>query len=191
MNAAALAGYLGPAALYGLAAAAALWGALRAAGMGVDGRHALTFALAGWFLALTQFPLPDPAMLDCAQGGVQPILQPFAIAEHFARIWRRSLHQGFSLNLWLGNLMVQAALLNFTLCLAIGAALARHLRGPRAGWTALAVAAVLSGGAELAQLTGLFGLYPCAWRTFEVDDLILNIGGLMAGFALMRARNGR
>jgi glycopeptide antibiotics resistance protein len=38
----------------------------------------------------------------------------------------------------------------------------------------------------VAQLTGLFGLYPCAWRTFEVDDLILNIGGLMAGFALMR-----
>jgi glycopeptide antibiotics resistance protein len=30
------------------------------------------------------------------------------------------------------------------------------------------------------------GRYTCAWRTFKVDDLILNIGGLMAGFALMR-----
>jgi glycopeptide antibiotics resistance protein len=43
----------------------------------------------------------------------------------------------------------------------------------------------LSGGAELAQLTGVFGLYPCAFRTFEVDDLIFNIFGLLAGFAMM------
>jgi glycopeptide antibiotics resistance protein len=35
-------------------------------------------------------------------------------------------------------------------------------------------------------LTGLFGLYPCAFRTFEVDDLIFNISGLLAGFAMMR-----
>jgi glycopeptide antibiotics resistance protein len=38
----------------------------------------------------------------------------------------------------------------------------------------------------VAQLTGLFGLYPCAFRTFEVDDLIFNISGLMAGFAVLR-----
>jgi glycopeptide antibiotics resistance protein len=53
-------------------------------------------------------------------------------------------------------------------------------------WRALGLAVVLSGGAEIAQLTGLFGVYSCPFRTFEVDDLIFNIFGLLAGFAFMR-----
>jgi glycopeptide antibiotics resistance protein len=51
---------------------------------------------------------------------------------------------------------------------------------------AFACGAVLSLTAEILQLTGLLGFYPCPYRQFEVDDLILNIGGVMAGVALAR-----
>lgn len=39
-------------------------------------------------------------------------------------------------------------------------------------------------GFELLQFTGLLGLYPCAYRLFDVDDLLLNTGGGLVGFAV-------
>ena len=39
---------------------------------------------------------------------------------------------------------------------------------------------------ELTQLTGLWGLYPCPYRQFDVDDLILNTTGVALGFAVVR-----
>ena len=179
--------YLGPAFLYAGGAMLAAFALLRLAGAQVDGRHALTLFLALFFLALTQFPLPDRATLDCSDGGAEAILKPFTTLDHIARLWRWWRNEpGIGLAAWAGSKVIQAAVMNFALCAAIGAAFARHVAGPGAAWWALGLAVLLSGGAELAQLTGLFGLYPCAWRYFEVDDLILNIGGLMAGFALAR-----
>ncbi len=139
-----------------------------------------------FFLTLTQYPLPDPVTLDCSDGGVAPILRPLETLAHIQRmiVWNGSDPDAVTWRTWVGSKILQAAVMNLMLCAAIGAVLARH---DSVGWRgALALAVVLSGGAELAQLTGLFGLYPCAWRTFEVDDLILNIGGLMGGFTLMR-----
>jgi glycopeptide antibiotics resistance protein len=52
----------------------------------------------------------------------------------------------------------------------------------------------LSLAAELSQLTGLWGLYPCSYRKFDVDDLLLNTSGgaLGAGLAgALRRRRGR
>lgn len=178
--------YLGPAFLYAGAAMLAAFALLRLAGARIDGRHALTLFLALFFLALTQFPLPDRASLDCSQGGAEAILKPFATLDHLIRLWRYGARHGATVDLWLGNKVVQAAVMNFVLCAGIGAAFARHAGGASTIGQALLLGVVLSGGAELAQLTGLFGLYPCAFRHFEVDDLILNIGGLMAGFLLMR-----
>jgi len=37
---------------------------------------------------------------------------------------------------------------------------------------------------EFTQLTGLWGLYPCAFRVFDVDDLILNTTGAILGSLL-------
>jgi glycopeptide antibiotics resistance protein len=39
-------------------------------------------------------------------------------------------------------------------------------------------------GFELLQYSGLLGLYPCPYRLFDVDDLMLNTAGGLAGFAL-------
>lgn len=146
----------------------------------------LTLFLALFFLVLTQYPLPDPKALDCSDGGVAPILRPFETLAHVQRMlaWNENDPAAVTWRSWLGSKVLQAAAMNFLLCAAIGAALAWQ---GNVGWLgALGLAVVLSGGAEIAQLTGLFGLYPCAFRTFEVDDLIFNISGLVMGFALMR-----
>lgn len=37
---------------------------------------------------------------------------------------------------------------------------------------------------ETTQLTGLWGLYPCAYRVFDVDDLIVNTAGAVLGSAI-------
>ena len=179
--------YLWPSALIALGSASLLWALLRRS-LGFNGRHLLTLTLAFFFLTLTQYPLPDPATLDCTDGGVAPILRPFETLAHVQRmiVWSRNDPDAVTWATWAGSKVLQAAAMNLVLCAAIGAALARHLRARRPGLVAFGVAVLLSGGAELAQLTRLFGLYPCAWQTFEVDDLILNIGGLMAGFTLMR-----
>ena len=55
---------------------------------------------------------------------------------------------------------------------------------------ALAMALGLTLFIETAQLTALFGLYPCPYRQFDVDDLILNVAGILAGFALARGMTG-
>ena len=183
--------YLGPALAYAALGTALLWPLWRAAAGGLDGRHALTLFLVLFFLVLTQHPLPDRATLDCGRGGMEPILRPFATLDHVERMWLIQRDDpSIGLTRWLGNKVIQAAVMNFTLCALIGAAFARHAGGRRPFLTALAFGVLLSGGAELMQLTGLFGLYPCAWRTFETDDLILNVGGLMAGFAIMRKWTG-
>lgn len=112
-----------------------------------------------------------------------PIIRPFETFAHIQRmlVWNDNDPAAVTWRNWIGSKILQAAAMNFLLCAAIGASLARmDWRG------ALGLAVVLSGGAELAQLTGLFGLYPCTFRTFEVDDLIFNISGLLVGFALMR-----
>ena len=41
---------------------------------------------------------------------------------------------------------------------------------------------------ELLQFTGLFGLYPCRYRTVDVNDVMLNIAGVLLGAAAMRWR---
>jgi glycopeptide antibiotics resistance protein len=38
----------------------------------------------------------------------------------------------------------------------------------------------------VAQLTGIWGLYPCAYRQFNVDDLMLNAIGVVVGFLMAR-----
>lgn len=37
---------------------------------------------------------------------------------------------------------------------------------------------------ETTQLTGIWGLYPCAYRVFDVDDLLINTAGTVLGSAI-------
>lgn len=128
-----------------------------------------------FFVALTQHPFPDPSRMACPAPHTEPRLVPFAFVMAAWTRWTR-LSPGFH---WALDVTVMAAAMNLVVCMAIGAVLARHAAHVR---TALLFGLSLSLGVEFTQLTGIWGLYPCAYRQFDLDDLILNVLGVVLGF---------
>ena len=126
------------------------------------------------FVFMTQVPFPAPGQLSCPVATATPQLQPFYFWRFFADLaghdagWRA----------WLGNRAIMATVMNFGLCALIGLCLAQVTRRLS---VAVLFGAVLTGAVELTQLTGIWGIYPCAYRQFNVDDLILNLAGVVAG----------
>lgn len=128
------------------------------------------------FVAMAHLPLPGPDMA-CPMPFTEPKLVPFSAF--------RTGGEPITPIYWMSTVA------NFLICALLGALLAPHVRrlAVAAGYGAL-----LSTGIELSQLTGVFGLYPCPWRQFDVDDLILNVAGVCVGFLIARAvaaRRGR
>ncbi|WP_131104101.1 ElyC/SanA/YdcF family protein [Ornithinimicrobium sufpigmenti] len=131
---------------------------------------AVVYATALW--TYTIVPLPDPATLECA--GDAPVqLLPLAslgdvdVATHGLR----------------DPALVQLVA-NVALFVPFGM-LVRHLLAPRRpAWVVVLAAAGTSLLVELTQLTGVWGLYPCAYRIFDVDDLLTNTLGATLGLLL-------
>ena len=131
------------------------------------------------FIFLTQHPFPDPARLICPVPGTRPQLHVFYYLKEIGRLWRA----GDGLSDWIFNRALAAAAMNFLLCAVIGLTLAPHpVRLP----AVLLLGLALTLAVEFTQLTGTWGLYPCAYRQFDVDDLIMNALGLPSGFVLAR-----
>ncbi|MDR2380259.1 MAG: VanZ family protein [Bifidobacteriaceae bacterium] len=133
----------------------------------------LIYILGIW--AYTLLPLPNPAEIRCS--GTQ--LVPFYFLSDMTN------YPLDSLGAWLRNPVVLQTGLNVVLFLPLGF-LVRALWGKGVGWTVL-VGAALSLFVELTQLTGVWGLYPCAYRLFDVDDLISNTSGALLGALLALA----
>lgn len=169
-----LALYLGRAALLALLTAPLLALALaRLSGRPLSRSLGLTLPVL-FFLALAFLPLPGPEF-DCATMAKPALYLPGSFPHAMFKLWQR----GVPPLEWLLNRSTGSAAMNLLLCLGIGLALARF--GLLRTRTALVFGACLSLGIELSQLTGFWGLYPCAWRQFDTDDLILNIGGILLG----------
>lgn len=71
---------------------------------------------------------------------------------------------------------------NVALFLPLGA-LVRHSHRRSLGFT-VAIGFAISLAVELTQLTGIWFVYPCPYRLFDVDDLIANTGGTALGWYL-------
>ncbi len=144
------------------------------------GRAVLAFAALVYALALLGYvllPLP-PAVPDfCVHYGVGTQLHPF---QFVADILRHGAHSPTEL---LGNSAALGAAFNVMLFVPFGGLL-RHLSGR--GITATTIAGfAVSLGVELTQLTGVWTLYPCAYRLFDVDDLLTNTTGALLGAVLV------
>ena len=170
--------YVGTAALWAVIALVAILAVARFVGRPLSRGTRSTLALTLFFLILTQHPFPDPGSLICPVPRTDPNLRPFAFVGRTVDLWR-GVAPG---TLW--SVGPFSTVANLLLCMLIGGALSR-----RAGTLQGAVifGAVLTLIAELSQLTGLWGLYPCAYRQFDVDDLILNVAGVVIGFLIGRA----
>jgi hypothetical protein len=177
-------GFAGRALLYALGLSLAILLAARLLGR-FPGWRVLPLLFATLtFVFLTQHPFPAPGDLDCPVPSAAPQLHLFDFRATFARLHDR----GAGPLEWLRNRTVAATVMNFLVCGVIGAVLARHT-GRLA--VALWFGAGLTLAVELTQLTGIWGLYPCAYRQFNVDDLMLNALGVVVGFLLARGLSGR
>ncbi|MBO2446684.1 VanZ family protein [Actinomadura barringtoniae] len=81
--------------------------------------------------------------------------------------------------LMLGNPALEVRVLNVALFVPLGMFL-RHLFGRGVMMTVL-IGFLVSLAIELTQLTAVWGLFPCSWRSFDVDDLWSNTLGALVG----------
>src|SRR5699024_10070309 len=86
------------------------------------------------------------------------------------------------------RLLIQSASLhaifNFLLLMPFGVYL-RYFFNRRRYWKkAFGLGFILSLFYEVTQLTGIYGIYNCPYRIFDVDDLLLNSTGTLVGFLL-------
>ncbi len=128
------------------------------------------YGLALW--TYTLLPLPDPADVVCQTA----LTEPLHFVDDLRRIWNGSV-----LGLLRDPVFLQIVL-NVALFVPLGVLL-RLRYGRGLIWAFLAG---LSGSLliETTQLTGIWGLYDCAYRFFDVDDLIFNTTGAVLGSLL-------
>jgi glycopeptide antibiotics resistance protein len=126
----------------------------------------------------TVVPLPsDPAGYCAGQNyAATPQLRPF----YFVQVLRERAQGDWSPGSLIHYGSVWSTALNVALLAPLGFFL-RYLVGVRfLAATALAFGVSLL--FELTQLTGLWFVYPCAYRLFSVDDLMLNTVGAALGW---------
>ncbi|MEN1986260.1 VanZ family protein [Paenibacillus hubeiensis] len=86
------------------------------------------------------------------------------------------------------RLLTQSAFLqaafNFLLLLPLGVYLRYFFQQKRFWKKALGFGFALSLFIETTQITGIYGIYNCPYRIFDVDDLILNSTGALFGFVI-------
>ena len=124
-------------------------------------------------LTYTWLPLPQRDTLDCAKAPQGQFLPGGFIGDIAAAAERF----GFPHVLW--SFQVLQVVFNVLLFVPWGVIVRQFLHRSIVVTTASGLAASLL--IEGAQLTGLFGIYPCAYRVFDVDDLLLNTLGSLIG----------
>lgn len=122
---------------------------------------------AAGLVCFTLYPLPTGDSGPGITYGIPPILDPLNFVHDIAEGGARAVLQLlFNIVLFVPLGFITRTLLKLRLPLAL----------------ALSFAATCL--IETAQLTGLFGVYPFSYRTFDVDDLICNTLGGVIGWGL-------
>ncbi|OAB40880.1 VanZ family protein [Paenibacillus glacialis] len=79
------------------------------------------------------------------------------------------------------------AFFNFLLLLPFGVYLRYFFQSKKYWKKALGITFLLTLFYEITQVTGIYGIYNCAYRIFDVDDLMLNTTGGVVGFFIAPA----
>ncbi|MFG0216283.1 VanZ family protein [Brevibacillus porteri] len=142
----------------------------------------LFYLLCALFLVL----LPLPATRDtCAMQGENTVyysLIPFTFVRDILKETSIVWSQPSSYIQLVRERAFLQATFNFLLLFPFGVYL-RYFFQKREYWKrALGLGFVLSLFFEVTQLTGIYGIYLCPYRLFDVDDLILNSSGALFGF---------
>lgn len=132
----------------------------------------LIYGIALW--TYTLLPLPDVATIRCLPAQLRPF--------QFLNDLSDSDYPIGSLSEIIRNPVVMQIALNVLLFIPLGLFL-------RIIWrlglsTTVLIGLGVSLTIELTQLTGVWGIYPCAYRLFDADDLLANTFGALLGGAL-------
>lgn len=130
-------------------------------------------------VAFTLFPLPEVTPDFCAirQSLATPRWQPLSSIQD---VIRENAGRGLPATMY--SRSVLQIVFNIALFVPLGFFL-RYRQGLGVTRT-LMISLAGSLAIELTQLTGLWGLYPCAYRLFDLDDLIINTAGAGLGWTL-------
>ena len=136
--------------------------------------HLLGFLAGSAYLVavwtFTIFPLPDIDPAWCAVNSPAPQLRPLQFISEVRATSAAAL---------LTDPALAQVALNIALFLPLGVLLTLTTRA--SVLVAAAAGLALSLAVELTQLTGNWGIYPCNYRVFDVDDLIANTLGALLG----------
>ncbi len=137
---------------------------------------------------LIVLPLPVVTPNFCAvhEDAGEPELRPFSFAGDIAR-HSGFTRQRFSVERMLQSAPFQLAVSNVVAFIPLGIYLRVFTR--RRFVTCVLIALGCTLAFELTQGTGIFGLYPCPYRHFNIDDLMLNTLGAVVGLLIVSARN--
>ena len=122
-------------------------------------------------LTFTQYPMPDEPDRYCATHHLSPQLNPLEFIQDVAT-------GGVSAVMQLHHRRYNV------LFMPLGFLLMRFLRR-NIGHTVI-VGFLLSLAIELTQLSGFWGIYPCSYRQFDVDDLLTNTLGALVGYGIAK-----
>lgn len=127
-------------------------------------------------VAYTLLPLPE-MRANCGVSAAGIELVP---GHSIGDILRET--EGLSITGTLTSRATMQVVLNVMLFVPLGVIARRYWnRGPV---VSILLGAAVSLGIELTQLTGVWGLYACAYRVADVDDLLANTAGAAIGVAL-------
>ena len=135
----------------------------------------LLYLICAWALVL--LPLPDLTGEFCQTHRVTPQLSAFQWVHDTWRQWQRAGGEPMDL---LRSQALWVRIFNVALLVPLGVFLRRWWR--RGFWFTTAAGLLMSLAFEVSQLTGTWWLYPCPYRTFDVDDLMANTLGAAIGW---------
>ena len=120
-------------------------------------------------LSFTLYPMPDDPDVYCATHHLAPQLDPLRFVD--------DLQNG-------GLYGMLQLLMNVAFFVPLGFIIGRWLHAR--WWGALFGGFAVSLLIETSQLSGFWGLYPCTYRQFDVNDLMTNTLGALLGFAIAK-----
>lgn len=125
-------------------------------------------------VAYTLLPLPDPSTLLCGPADSTIQLMPFRFIYDIQRETA-----GLSLAAILGSRVTLQVVFNVLLFIPLGVIIRRYFSNGILLSTASGF--LVSVLIETTQYTGLWGIYDCAYRLADVDDLVTNTTGALLG----------
>ena len=126
-------------------------------------------------ITYTLLPLPVPAEVRCTPGAGMPQLIPFRMVDDITAV----LENRGSIIATLRSFTFLQVAFNVLLFIPWGIIVRRFLR--RGFLFTVGTGFLVSLLIEATQGTGLWGIYPCAYRLADVDDLITNTSGALLG----------